>query len=396
MSDMHHFKERLERKIELLKASSEIPEGNKNAILGFINECYAERLSHSRIYKIIYSMITLHRIFGKDFKEATKEDLKELIRKIENHPKNYTENTKKDLRVILKKFYKWYEGGNEEYPEKVKWIKTTEKSNSKKLPEELLTQDEVRKMIQSADNPRDKAMIFCLYESGCRCGELIPMKLKHVQFDKYGAQIVVSGKTGARRVRLIASCDYLRYWLENHPDRENPESYLWVNMSNTSRGSMISYHTLRTRLADIARKAGIKKKVNPHNFRHSRATHLANKLKTAQLCIMFGWQQHSKQPSTYIHLSGEDVDDALLKIHGFKKDEETDLISCPRCHKQYSSLAKYCDACGMPFNIKTFEESQEERDKYDKMMDKLMEEMLKDEAIKKKMEEIVRKSMDRT
>jgi len=372
MSDIHHFKERVERKIEKVKASSELQENNKKTILSFINECYAERLCAGRIYKLLYSILTLEKMLGKDFQQAEKEDLKELIRKIDSSPKNYTENTKKDFRVVIKKFYKFL-NGNEEYPDKVRWIKTTEKNNERKLPEDLLTQDEVRSMIQAADNPRDKALIFTLYEGGLRCGELIGTKLKHVQFDKYGAQMIVSGKTGARRIRLITSCDYLRYWIENHPNRADPESYLWVRMSNTGKGEMLGYASVRKKIKVIAEKAGIRKKVNPHNFRHSRATHLANKLKTSQLNVMFGWAQHSRMPSTYIHLSGEDVDDALLKMHGLKKENDTETISCPRCNTQSNSMSKYCENCGVPMTLQAFHAAEDERNKYDEKLNKLMD-----------------------
>ena len=388
MPDIHRFKEKTERKIELLKTDTTVSERNKADILRFVNDCYAERLSHGRVYKLLYFLLSLSRMLGKDFADATKEDLKELIRKIENSPKNYTENTKKDFRVVLKKFYKWLEGIEDGYPDRVKWMKATIAHNHRKLPDELLTQDEIRQMIQAADNPRDKALVFVMYESGCRIGELLSIKLKHVQFDTYGAKVMVSGKTGARQIRLIASCDYLRYWLENHPDRSNPDAPLWASIANAERGTFIGYACVRKRVRDIARRAGITKKVNPHNFRHSRATHLASKLKTAQLCVMFGWEQHSAMPSTYIHLSGEDVDDALLKVHGLKKDSNGDTINCPRCQKAHQPTAKYCDDCGMPFNVKVLAEAEDERSKYDDLMSKLMANPDVKKAIAKALEEM--------
>jgi site-specific recombinase XerD len=287
----------------------------------------------------------------------------------------------------MKKFFKLMEGNGEDYPDKVKWIKTSGRYNHNKLPEDLLTQEEIRDMIKAADNPRDKALLFVLYESGCRFSELMYLKLKNIQFDKYGAQIAVSGKTGSRRIRLIMACDYLRYWIENHPDRANPEAPLWVSMANANKGTILKYACVRKRICEIAGRAGIKKKVNPHNFRHSRATHLASKLKTAQLCIMFGWAQHSRMPSTYIHLSGEDVDDALLKMHGLKKDEEGETISCPRCHKPHPTTANYCNDCGMPFNVRVFAEADNERDRYDDMMSKLLENEDVKKAIMKAMKE---------
>ncbi|WP_394344768.1 hypothetical protein [Salinigranum halophilum] len=54
--------------------------------------------------------------------------------------------------------------------------------------------------------------------------------------------------------------------------------------------------------------------MNPHHFRHSRATHLANWLTEAQLCEWFGWVQGSNVPARYVHLSGRDIDNAYLAL----------------------------------------------------------------------------------
>lgn len=54
----------------------------------------------------------------------------------------------------------------------VKWIKTTKRRNST-FPEELLFEEEVERVIGVARHPRDKALIFVLYELDCRIGELL-------------------------------------------------------------------------------------------------------------------------------------------------------------------------------------------------------------------------------
>ena len=60
--------------------------------------------------------------------------------------------------------------------------------------------------------------------------------MKHVSFDSNGAQIMVAGKTGMRRVRIIASAPLLTQWLENHPRKEDPrEDYRRSSKFNTSR-----------------------------------------------------------------------------------------------------------------------------------------------------------------
>jgi len=61
------------------------------------------------------------------------------------------------------------------------------------------------------------------------------------------------------------------------------------------------------------------KKVHPHKLRHSRATFLASKLTEAQMNQIFGWKQGSDMPSIYVHLSGRDMDDAILGVYGFSR-----------------------------------------------------------------------------
>ncbi len=71
----------------------------------------------------------------------------------------------------------------------------------------------------------------------------------------------------------------------------------------------------------IAEKAGIKKRIHPHLFRHSRSTHLAKHLTEAQMKQYLGWVQGSDMAAIYVHLSGRDVDDALLRCTGYSQSE---------------------------------------------------------------------------
>jgi hypothetical protein len=71
-------------------------------------------------------------------------------------------------------------------------------------------------------------------------------------------------------------------------------------------------------------------------MRHTRATELANILTEAQMKEHLDWVPGSDIPSTYVHLSGRDVDGAMLKAHGIAVDKELKvkvalaLTKCPR------------------------------------------------------------------
>jgi site-specific recombinase XerD len=164
-----------------------------------------EGLSAGRILHYAVKLRRIAELLGKDFQAAAKGDIEKVVQKIERA--KYSDWTKHSFKVTLKKFYKWL-AGSEEYPEQVKWIKSTVKEKGK-LPEELLTEDEIKALIEAAEHPRDKALVSVLYESGCRVGELASLRIKNVSFDRYGAKLIVRGKTGMRRIRIIASTPYL-------------------------------------------------------------------------------------------------------------------------------------------------------------------------------------------
>jgi len=313
------------------------------------------------------------RWLNKPFEDATKEDLLKLVQKIELS--DYSDWTKHDYKAMLKIFYRWLRG-TEEYPEEVRWIRPGRR-RKKILPEELLTEDEVKQMAEVAKNQRDKAFVLVLYESGCRIGEILSLKIRNVQFDDYGAVLMVSGKTGDRRVRIIASVPALASWLNIHPNKNNPNAPLWMSLGTRYGKSILTYSAMKENLKELAERAGIKKRVYPYLFRHSRATKLANHLTEAQLKQLFGWTQDSRMASTYIHLSGRDVDDALLRLHGIVKDndgieERFKLNVCPRCKHKNSPESKFCNACGLCLDMTTAVQLENLRNRADKLITELV------------------------
>lgn len=369
--EVYCYKKRIKSCIKKIK-NSIIDEESKQKILEFYKECVVRGYSKARIVKYLDTLERIARDLGKPLMQAKKEDIVNLVAKIEQ--RNYSEWTKHDYKVILRVFYRWLR--ESEYPEEVSWIKI-KGSNNSKLPEELLTVEEVNKLIASADHLRDKAFISTLYESGCRIGELLCLQIKHVQFDNLGAVLLVNGKTGQRRVRVIASAPRLYQWVENHPLKKDSNAPLWITIGTNSRYKVWNYGTAKEVIKKIAKKARIRKRVYPHLFRHSRATHLANHLTEAQMKQYFGWAQSSKMASVYVHLSGRDVDNALLKLNGIqiddkKEEEQFKVVVCPRCKAKNSPDAKFCFHCGMCLDTKNAVGIDQLREKADKLMNELV------------------------
>jgi integrase len=104
-----------------------------------------------------------------------------------------------------------------------------------KLPDDTLTEEEVKRMVEVSTHPRDRALIITLYESGCRVGELLSIQIKHVSFENPVTRIIVSGKKGMRRIPLIDSTSYLAEWINSHPLRKNRNAPLWVGIGTVGR-----------------------------------------------------------------------------------------------------------------------------------------------------------------
>ncbi|MFH1322373.1 MAG: site-specific integrase [Methanobacteriota archaeon] len=310
------------------------------------NEGLALKTRLSRAYIIVQ----LARNIKKPFKSMVRKDIEKHIYGLDLAPASL------DLhKISIRHFFKWlYE--TEEYPEAVKWIKL-QNNKKRKLPEDILTPQEIKNMIDVADNLRDKALVSVLYDSGCRLGEILGIKQKDVTMDQYGARIAVHGKTGDRPVRLILSIPDLTLLINNHPDK-GPDKPLFYNDKNP--GQPLGARRVQVIVDVLARRAGLNKHVYPHLLRHSRATHLAADFTESQLKVILGWTRDSRMPGTYVSLSGGEVDKKILEMAGLLDKEEAkkeaDILkprNCPRCKETNPATARFCYKCGAALDLQT-------------------------------------------
>lgn len=355
--DIHNRERSLNACFKLIE-NSDISDYNKKKILDFGRICLL-KITKDRTLFYLNKLNKIAKWLGKDFDKATKRDIENIAETV--NKEDYSVWTKSGYKITLKLFYKWLLNCEYGYPDIVKWLNGTVSKREQQLPKEIMTQEEIKRMVSCAEHPVHKAIIRFLYDSGARVGEFLNIKLKDIQNDTNGIRVILNGKTGERRILLIGSvADYTLNWINSHPDKDNKEAYVWLNTQNYKP---LEYIGLVKLLKRMSKKAGIKKPVNPHSFRHAKASHMAKYLTECQMNCYFGWVQGSDMPSVYVHLSGRDLDDSLLKMYGIKKEDETENIidsaKCPRCSYVNRKEAKSCERCGMIFDIKTAMEAQE-------------------------------------
>jgi integrase len=326
-------------------------------------------ISAGRRYSYVIRLRKFAKMIPKKFLNPSERDLKLVMEEIRSTevkwgsgpPHKPTNSSIQSYYMTLKKFYKWYLGKGKTYPKCVEWIRLGKSSTSRQEePEFLIAPDEVRSLIEACENPRDRAMLATLYDSGARLGEILNMKVNGVIFDSYGAILrVPKGKTGFRQVRVVGnSIPYLNQWLSVHPEKKNGESPLFCNLSEEKGGRKMEPPAVYAVIKNAKKRANITKRIHPHLFRHTRATILASKVAEAPLEDQMGWVHGSDQTRIYVHLSLRDQDNAILKAYGVDvKDDghiqEERFKTCPRCHKETPSNSMYCITCGLPMDVKT-------------------------------------------
>lgn len=363
--NIHKPETQFKRVIEYLKQSSTVSEHNKKLILDFVDYFLAEGEGHSEIraVKYIYMLKKVSEFLQKDFTKITKKDAITFFKDI-NTDKEKMEWTRHDYKVIAKRFYCWLDADMKKKPKQLKeaieYIKSqkVKRARSKeKAAEHMLKPDEILKLADHTNNSRDRAFILTFYESMCRIGEILPVKIGDIESDDMGIKMNVSGKTGRRYIRLVVSSPAISNWLTNHPDRDNKEAYLFCGIGRVNQGQMLSYFSARKMIFETAEKAGIKKRVNLHKFRASRASELATSVSESVLCKLGGWEQNSSQLREYVFLSGADVDKEILRVNGLLKEEDAGngfkLSICPRCQQRNTPKARFCSSCSLPLDERT-------------------------------------------
>lgn len=338
-------------------------EANKGYIQDYVEHLKARGANLKTIHKHLYSVEFLLNCIGStvDLKQATKKDIERVVAKVEVAKRQdgsaYTDEHKVRTRTIIKAFYKHLLGEDMYYPLQVAWIKTTGKRSERVLPQDILTEEDVLKLIDTAINQRDKAMIALLFDSGIRMGELLSMKKKDIDLESNPSHILVKGKTGMRQIPVLFSVPYLASYL-NIIKNKKPNEPLWKEMGVwINENNELQYDAVRKMLKTTASKAGLNKRIYPHLFRHSRATYYANRLTEQQLKSFFGWTGDSRMASTYVHLSGRDIDNAILQANGIKPPQEIakpklKICICPKCKFSNGADMIYCGRCGSALDIK--------------------------------------------
>ena len=120
-------------------------------------------------------------------------------------------------------------------------MKRKEKSIYK--PTDLWTQEDDQLFLKYCPSKRERCYHTISRDTACRPHEILGLRIKDVVFkmanDRQYAEVLVNGKTGSRSVPLINSIPYVKDYLDDHPQRTNPNAYFILG-SGKSYGRKLS------------------------------------------------------------------------------------------------------------------------------------------------------------
>ena len=355
LPDIHNTRRYLASEMERLGTEC-IPDDAKQRIRDFVSEGAALGLSPARQYHYLLRLRLIAKAMGEHFLSPSREDIRDFLFQLTTV--GYSPNTIRDIKSVIKRFYRWHFADQDKANHVVGWIRPLRSVRYDK-PDCIITADEFDRMMNVCHTLRNKTLISLLYDSGCRISEILTLRVRDVTFDDYGAILIVSGKTGTRRVRLFGtSVPFLRKWVESRRAKQGPDAFVFANQRDGNRSPM-HYHQSLQVVRRAAARAGIAKKINPHLFRHTRATLLAEHIADAPLEIQMGWVHGSSMTRTYVHLSGKDMDRIILRAYGVEVREEAESLNnplgkCIWCGAMNPLKSKYCLRCGMEMKALAF------------------------------------------
>ncbi|HYF75474.1 MAG TPA: site-specific tyrosine recombinase/integron integrase [Candidatus Nitrosocosmicus sp.] len=170
---------------------------------------------------------------------------------------------------ILKSFFKWLL--IEDYITKDPTVKIKQPKGDKRIPK-ALTEDELEQVRECCETTRQKALIETLYATGCRLSEIANLNRNDVDFTNKCARVIGKGNKERTVYFNWKAVHYLKkYFIE----REDNDQALFVTERKPYR--RMKNRSIQREIDEIGKRTGLEKKIHPHVFRHTLATHMLEK-----------------------------------------------------------------------------------------------------------------------
>jgi len=290
---------------------------NKEIIKEYKNfRLFIENKGQKTVKSEMFILITLDKyVKNKSFKQLTESELVKYL-----NQKKYSRTTK-DMRIIfIKKFYRWLydikEG--ESLPDCVRRIKTSVKNtmqyyNDTLYRERIITEQEYQKLIDFSNKIMHKAMIETLYLFGCRASELLSINSNDVEYNGTVTKITIRDSKNMPRDAIYSGrAKYLLKWAETYQHfKGQKDKPLWTNYQK-NKHNRYTINGLEKAIKVISKRAGIERRITPHDFRHTAVSNSRKKgIPMTHIETNFGYNHGSRMMQVYDHNKIKDFEEYL-------------------------------------------------------------------------------------
>jgi len=217
--------------------------------------------------------------------------------------KNISRSQQNQRINAIKFYYEKVLGREKEYY-------TIERPRTVKTLPEVLSKNEVKRILDTCKNIKHKCLLSLIYSAGLRRSELINLKLKDIDSER-GYIRVREAKGNKDRVSLLS--DTLITYLRKYYLQYEPQVYVFEGQK---AGEKYSATSIVKVLEKACRLAGIKKHVTPHTLRHSFATHLLEQGTDLRYIQSLLGHSSSKTTEIYTHVSKKTLNNIKNPLDG--------------------------------------------------------------------------------
>lgn len=189
----------------------------------------------------------------------------------------------------------------------------------RKLPDTIST-EEIDLLIASVDlskaeGERNRAILETLYGCGLRVSELTELKISDLFFKE--GFIKVTGK--GNKQRFVPISDYTQKFIKIYKDEVRIHQKINKEFSDTlflnRRGNKLTRAMIFTIIRRLAEEAGIQKKISPHTFRHSFATHLLENGANLRAIQQMLGHESITTTEVYMHVDRKHLREIMEQFH---------------------------------------------------------------------------------
>jgi len=323
---------------EVQAIEKRLSKDEKEILYEFLKKC-SITAGEKKVSKIKCLVLQLRDVTEKPLHRQTKKEIDEFLSLLNNCGKSVW--TKNEIKIYIKQFILWLYKDLE----MVENFKTQNKRelNQQKITENnLVTEEDIEKMMRFAESYKDSAYLLIAWQTGARPQEIAQLQWKDITFqDKYADVTLYSGKTKKSRTFPVVekTMKALWDWKQHYifPDVK-PQDYVFVSHQ---RGTFMTSAGLNKILRRLSQRAGLNKDIWNYLLRHSRATKLYEELPQQIVEKLMG---HKNMAGIYAHISSKKAREAMLeKIYHIQELTQQEKDEIKKLREEVQNINKKLD-----------------------------------------------------